>query len=341
MRPSSLSFAQRGLIGLSAVLLLALALRTAPVWGVVNRNWGFLIWNQIRATPAAGRDAITDARLDQAATRLAHAAQDSPQYDSGWRALGFIKLAQGDEQEAIAAWQQAGEMARELIRRGLSAETDGVNQEALSWYLRATQVAPQTTDAWSHLGLLYEKMGDRAAAVEAYASGAKRSASEQFGRSDLYHRQASTMRLLSGATDWEAILAVADAAARANDFRSAWNRVQLHALRGEALRELNRPVEAAQAYAQVLAEQPEDYWANVHLGNLIWELERDSARSEKLFLAALETRQDNKWAYRGLAEIYLAEGRHEEALALYETVLRLDPNDAIAGARKEELNRQP
>lgn len=341
MRLSSLSFAQRGLIGLSAVLLLALALRSAPVQGAMNRNWGYLIWNQAQAAPAAGRNAITGARLNQAATRLAHATQDAPEYDSGWRALGFIKLAQGDEQEALAAWRRAGEMAGELIRRGLSAETDGADREALSWYLRATQVAPETTDAWSYLGLLYEKMGDRAAAVEAYASGAKRSASEQFGRSDLYYRQASGMRSLPGATDWEEILAATDAAARENDFRSAWNRVQLHALRGEALRELGRPAEAAQAYAQVLTEQPEDYWANVHLGNLTWELERDLARSEELFLTALKTRQDNKWAYRGLAEIYLAEGRREEALALYETVLRLDPNDAVAGARKEELNRQP
>ena len=113
--------------------------------------------------------------------------------------------------------------------------------------------------------------------------------------------------------------------------------VQTHYARGEVLRKLDRKREAMKEYEWVIAHRPSDYWAHVHLGSLTWELNGDAARTETLFLLAMDIDNGNKWAYRGLGLVYQETGRREEAVEAYRQVLVLDPTDVVANEQLAKM----
>jgi tetratricopeptide (TPR) repeat protein len=123
---------------------------------------------------------------------------------------------------------------------------------------------------------------------------------------------------------------LAERAITNNAFIQDWNRRQTHLMRANALRSLDRPMEALNEYQWVLAQYPDDYWAALGQAEMTWEALGDAPGAEKLLLDVIASDPGSKWGYRGLAEFYAATGRIDEARRLFGHVLQLDPNDFAA-----------
>jgi tetratricopeptide (TPR) repeat protein len=299
--------------------------------GALLRNLGFLALNESRAPEPADADAAAyrAARLLTEATRL------DPRPASPWRALGYLHLSQGQENEALLAWQQFPAVATELIAQGQAAEAAGQPEEALAWYRRATAVAPQDPESWLFLGLAHEQRGDWSAAEATYLAGLDAQSAAATANSDLFFRLARVYANQTWPVNYVAVLDASDRAIQLDRFEHDWNRVQNRYFRGVALQELGRGSEALAEFEWVVGQLPDDYWALVRLGQLTWETKGDARAAEEYLLSALRARRDNKSVYLALGEVYWETGRQDEAVELYRAVLRLDPADATAAARAQ------
>jgi serine/threonine-protein kinase len=85
--------------------------------------------------------------------------------------------------------------------------------------------------------------------------------------------------------------------------------------------------DAVPLYRRVLAEYPDDLWANMYLGNVL--LKRDPKEAIGHFRAALAVRPKSASMTNNLAVGLRAAGRLDEAIACYERALRLDPGSAL------------
>jgi tetratricopeptide (TPR) repeat protein len=226
----------------------------------------------------------------------------------------------------VAAWQNTQVSAVELLDNGQKAEADGAIAEALDWYLRAVEVDPQLVAAWEGAGLIYEEEADWPAAIAVY----EEAIASVPRNSDLLYHLGRVIGQATWPTDWATILQLADRAITNNAFLQDWNSRQTHLMRADALRGLGRHLEALNEYQWVLARYPDDYWASLGRADTTWQALGDVPGAEKLFLAAIASNPDNKWGYRELAEFYATLGRIDEARALYERVLQLDPGDNAA-----------
>lgn len=77
---------------------------------------------------------------EQARQWLHMATQLNGANAGAWRGQGFGLAAEGQEQEAIAAWHAAGITGQEFIQRGEAARLAGDYLEALIWYERAEKL---------------------------------------------------------------------------------------------------------------------------------------------------------------------------------------------------------
>lgn len=145
--------------------------------------------------------------------------------------------------------------------------------------------------------------------------------------------------LYENAKDWEAALALYERALATASFSSALMERRAHQGRGDALRNLGRPAEALPEYEWLVAHAPTYYWGYLRLAETVWQVQGDAERAEELYLQAITVDSQAKWAYRGLAVLYEATGRLQEAKTVYQKVLELDPEDALAKKRLERLNK--
>jgi tetratricopeptide (TPR) repeat protein len=318
---------QRRLLYLTFVglVIVWLGINAGRIMGLLARNAGFLALNHAYAGKELTGE-LDEATAESSIASLNRAIARNAGNSSTWRALGYLYLARGEEAEALAAWQHTQITAAELLVNGGKAEAAGLYDEALMWYQRAVAVDPGLIAAWEGAGLIYERAGDWASAAAVYeAAGAAAPDNSDL----LYHL--GRARSQSGATvDWAALLSLVDRAISQDEFLQDWNRRQSHLLRAEALRNLDAPGPALAEYTWVLEHYPDDYWAALGRADLTWEVAQDAELAERLFQDAIAMDAGNKWGYRELAELYLALGRVDEARALYEHVLQIDPNDYAA-----------
>lgn len=308
---------------LAALLAVVLGFGLEALRAVVAHNAGFVAFNH---TLAGDTGETTDAWRARGVTQLANAAARQPERASTWRALGYLYIAQGEAEQAIAAWQQTGGMLPELLANAEQAEQAGNLDLAHEWYGRAIAVAPEAPVAWLELGLFHERRADWAAAADTFERGLTNAATVN---SDLLFHLALAWRNLP-VPDWTAILSLTERALTADAYRHEWSRQQSHVLRGEALQTMGRPAEARDEYAAVVERWPDDYWATVRLARLVWAVDGDATTAERLFRAAIAIDAQNKWAYLGLAQLYADLGRPADARPLFERVRELDPADATA-----------
>lgn len=310
---------------LAGLLAVALGFGLGGVRAAIAHNAGFVALNRALAGDAAG-DPTAAVWRARAIAQLTNAAAHRPERAATWRALGILHLAGGDEAQAIAAWQRAGAMLPELQAKAEAAEQAGDLDAARAWYGRMTAVAPDDPAAWLELGLFHERQGEWLAAAEQFERGL---AEATTANSDLLYHLGLARRNLP-APDWAAILSLTERALAADAYLHDWSRRQTHSLRGEALQALGRPAEARDEFAQVVAQQPDDYWATLRLARLVWAVDGDGATAERLFRAAIALDEQSKWAYLSLAQLYADQGRAAEARPLFQRVLELDPADATA-----------
>jgi len=284
-----------------------------------------------------GPDALVLQTVIRAETLLRQSTTYASENRYAWRGLGFALAAQGREDEAITAWQAAGEMAKEFIELGTRARKAKRYQEALDWYEKAALVEPELRAPWYHIGLTYEQMDEWEEAAEAYREGLQRPEMSGIQPSDIYFRLGWILERKLPGQDAQMVLALYDQALKLDTFSSVWMQVQTHYARGEVLQKLGRKREAMKEYGWVIARRPSDYWAHVHLGSLTWELDHDADGAETLFVRAIDIDNRNKWAYRGLGLVYQETGRRNEALEVYRQVLVLDPTDVVANEQLTKI----
>lgn len=307
---------------LSAVLLLAVG-RGVELVGRGAANWGAVALNH--AAVEGGYDRAT--AVLTGATGLSRDTR-------AWRALGFAQTGQGNEAAAQAAWAQAPLLVDEFMLWGARAQREEAFATAVTWYGRAAALAPTAAEPWYQMGLAYEAAGQPVEATAAYAEGLRRPEMSEAGRSDFLFQLG---RMARAAEDANGALAYLDNAIRQDDFRIDGQQEQAHQIRADLLLAAGRLREAAEAYAWVLQRQPLNYWANIRLANLRLELESDVAAAEALLQTAVTSEPQRKWAFRELGQLYESNGRIADAIAMYEQVLILDPNDSLAQNRLTAL----
>lgn len=84
--------------------------------------------------------------------------------------------------------------------------------------------------------------------------------------------------------------------------------------------------DAIPLYRRILAEYPDDFWANMYLGNIL--VKNDPKEAIGHFRAALAVRPKSVVMANHLAVSLRAAGRLDEAIACHERALRLDPSYA-------------
>jgi tetratricopeptide (TPR) repeat protein len=246
------------------------------------------------------------------------------------RALGHLQLETGDEKAALDTWANVPGMSAELMAFGKTAESIGDYDQAQTWYRFATVIDPLMPDTWLSLGLLLEKREDWLGAVEVYEQAIDVQREQSVDGDALYRLARIHSRQQSSLQDWNGILLLVEEAIRHGAFHHQWSLTQSHFLRGEALLQLGRRSEARDEFEWVTRELPDDYWATLRLGQLAWELDRDSQTAAQHFKRAEELDPNSKFAYRELGQLYDALGWTDLARRQFAQVLVIDPNDQLA-----------
>lgn len=312
----------------AGILVLWLVINLNLVRGSLVRNLGFLAANHDLASVDGGN--FMNAGLTDTSLSYLHRAAELLPTSSTHRLLGFAHGLRGEEDAALTNWILADGITDELMGSGEEAKRSGNYEAAQRWYERATTVEPSNAGAWLSLGQLHETQGEWQEAAAAYRTGTSEVPGQ--GKSDLWYLLARVLANAPQSTNHQEILQATDQAIQWDLFLYPHHHVQSHYLRGVSLRALGRDSEALSEFLWVIKQRPDDYWSYVNLGNIAWQHDRNKDTAEQMYLKALNLRQDDKWGFLGLAEVYLNTGREEEAMAFYRAVLEIDPQDQTAAA---------
>jgi tetratricopeptide (TPR) repeat protein len=304
---------------ISSAFAVFLVLSVAGWANYFRVNIGFVMVNQALATQSKHRSILKAVEWFERAGVA-----------SAGRGLGFALSTLGHEEQARAAWKQAGEDEGDFLIRGKGARELGDYEMAITWFERAIVANSNFADAWYELGLSYELLGDSEKAIATYEQGLTKTEFVQVGPSDIYQRLGFVYARLVDDVDLETALNYYDQALLKNNFGSIQDEARTHYFKAEALRQSNQITEAIAEYELVIAQQPKNYWAHVRLGFLIWNTQQNAGAAETLFLQALALDDQQKVAYHGLGVVYKETGRNTEAIQIYQKLLALDPTDTNA-----------
>jgi len=281
-------------------LLLALFLRGPEL---LSQVWGNTGMTMLARGLTAAPEGATQAEL-----LLRRAVAHAPENRSAWRGLGLALAAQGEDDEAIAAWRSGGLSAKEL------------------------------RDQWYYMGLAYETSEQWEEALRAYEQAVEIRDLTDVDQSDPYYRMGMIYHRKLAPPQLENALAAYEAALAADDFSTTKEAADCHYRRGEILRwqEAN-PDEYIAEYQQAIALDPRHTLARIWLGTSYYTRDGDAARAEAEIRQALELDPQNhyakKWAYVHLGDIHRQEGWVDEALVLYKQALEIDPEFEAAHKR--------
>lgn len=217
-------------------------------------------------------------------------------------------------------------------------EAAGDRDEARAALERAVKLAPQNVDLRTGLADLATKAGDDEAAVQQY-----RILVDMFPKVPRYRAKLGGALLLTG-----------DDATAGEQFEEATGLAPLsettYADIGDALRDAGRLKGAAARYERAVELDPKNQIYNLKLGTTYSRLSTADGRDEEYFGKAEDTlkqtarmepvpgKGDSKEAaLLALGDLYYQWDRKEEAVAVYEQVLKTDPNSGEAKNRLEEL----
>lgn len=296
-----------------------------PIHGAMLRNVGY-----IRTNVASSGSEPHNGTLSEAVRSMEAAAELAPANYSVQRTLGFLYLATGDNAAAVDVWGRIPKLADELIAKGQAAEGAGQDDQAKVWYTYAATIAPEEPAGWLSLGLLLEKNEDWQGASQVYKAAMDTWSGSISINGDVPYRLALIKSRHGPPPDWKSIVELLNTGIAHDSFIHQWSRIQSHLLRGDALSQLDQKSEAKRDYAWVVEASPDNYWATIRLGRLIWELDHDPEQAEQYFLAASAIDPETKFAYRELGQLYAELGRTDMARSQFAQVLRIDPEDGIA-----------
>jgi tetratricopeptide (TPR) repeat protein len=166
--------------------------------------------------------------------------------------------------------------AQAFLAESLNAARDPGAVEAAK---RATEINPTLVDGWRELGDAQLEAGELKEAEAAFRRVVSMDTTYGLGYAKL------AQVLLEQARTLEALEAIGEAARRGGD------PFFIAAIRGDIYAEMERHPEAAEAYDQALAIDPEDHWA-LHQAALEHGFAGHQGRASELFQAALDHDRD-------------------------------------------------
>jgi tetratricopeptide (TPR) repeat protein len=249
---------------------------------------------------------------------------------SAWRGLGFIYLAQEQEDNAIAAWQKADGMGEELVRWGHLAQRTERPNEAIKWYERAANVETELGDPWYFIAIVYheQQLADSRHAIQ---RALKATYFRDIGISDAYLLQGAIIQASADIESINQALGSVNAALRIDAFSSNAVKAEAYHKRGVLYERLGyNQQDIILEYRQALAIKPDHPWARLRLGYTLYLVNGDLNQAEREIRHAISLSGDDlfqKWAHRYLGDIYRYENRTPEAIMAYQKVLEIDPLD--------------
>lgn len=159
------------------------------------------------------------------------------------RTLTLLALSPAGQQPVAVAPQQAESVA-DLVTRGKALRAQRKDAEALNFFQRATQLDPNSFDAWSNLGLTLSRLERKMEALVAYDKALALDPNELAN----WNNKGTALNSLKRYD--EALLAFDKALALDPDDAIVWNN------KGLALYGLSRYTEALAAYERSIALNP-------------------------------------------------------------------------------------
>ncbi len=238
--------------------------------------------------------------------------QSYPLAEAVGRVLHALALTPAGEAPAPMA-PQPTESVGDLITRGKALQQQGKHVEALTLFERATQLDPNSDDAWFNVGYSLDALGRYEQALAACDRALS------LNRSDAVVWNNKGKALLDLQRYGEALAAYEQSLALDPKYVLAWNG------KGNALLGLQRYDEALVAYEQVLSLDLKYTFAWNGKGNA---LQDGLGRSQEALTAfeqalALDPRMKEAWLGKGNALYSLK--RHEEEIAAYRQAVAIDP----------------
>jgi tetratricopeptide (TPR) repeat protein len=260
--------------------------------------------------------------------------------DALWRALELtapVLLGLGEQArvakrypEALVWYERAARAAPESAEpayyMGLAYRDQGQLDQALAAFLRASQIAPDYRDAWYALGRAYVARQEGRQALEALRRGLE-AQTGRAGRSNLLYWMGHVQQYVLTPRDLEGAAAAYEQALALDDYPvEPGQKVETYHQSGVLFAMQKRWEQAIPEYRRALAENSKHYAAHLSLAQALWQVgQHEEAIAEAR--VALEIDPDRKNAYRMLGNFYAAERNVAEALAMYERVLEIDPQD--------------
>lgn len=187
--------------------------------------------------------------------------QPHPQEEAISRTLHALALTPSGEAPLPTA-AQPGEDADDLITRGRALQEQSKHAEALALFERATELAPESPDAWFNVGYSLNAVGRFEEALDAY----DRAISLDRYDSASWNNKGDVLCSLHRYE--EALAACEEALALDLDNANAWRN------KASALSNLQRFDEAVSAYDQALALDPGDAFTWHDKGDAYYNAER-------------------------------------------------------------------
>ncbi len=255
--------------------------------------------------------------------------------------LGEIAMAQGDVASAIGHYRQAVEFDPHLadghLRLGIGLARLGAREEAVTHVLRCLDIAPHDIEALMQLADLRSAQGD---AVQALASYREALAQNGSHVAALIGVASMLLNLAEGgppATRAEMLEEAASAVQTAIGIDNS--NVQARMILGTTLGLRGRLDEADAVFREVLVIDPECVNAHHNLGVSMEDRGRQAPPPENMayltealahYSAVVSVQPVHLDALMGVASIYSALLREEEATEKYEQILQIAPDHAPA-----------
>jgi tetratricopeptide (TPR) repeat protein len=236
--------------------------------------------------------------------------------------------------------------------KGMRAQTDSEKREledsALDWELKALEINPLAAQPYNIIAKIYidrgemERVTDLLAPATSYASfdapmwnnlGYAYSRQDKWDEAVFCYTKA--LESDPAMQQARANLRIAQARVRSVSPEKTLEvdrQIKEHIEAGDRFRREQRLSEAAECYRAALGLDPDNYIANLYLGN-IYYLQEDYTNARKYYQASLLSRPDNTGALKNLALTELKLGNRPRCIQLFEQVLKLDPKDEAV--RKE------
>lgn len=239
---------------------------------------------------------------------------------------------------------------------GLIEDADAYDNDALAYYKDAMNAEPEIPDAFFNAGFFYLKKHDYAEAkscFESYVALTADAKDEELGENGLYKQKRAAEvlediksrnmdddhfirahQLIANGEEEKGLEEIRLFLEKNPEVWNAWFML------GWALRKLERFSEAKQAFEKALSCEGGEANADTYNELAICCMEeKDIAQAKTYLNKALSIAPESTKVISNLGFVALREGKAAEAAAYFQTALEIDPNDTIAKAALENMDR--